>query len=132
MLVISCAIFLLCMMYHILNWLQEKKVADNLTWNAIVIPSLIVLVIWCVVIIIHGIISFPFYYAGYLEQYGMYKWKNWAIQALPLLDYSSILPVPELALKIQKLEGKRQQVLQRRYELISKLIQWMTPELIKC
>lgn len=106
MLVISCAIFLLCMMYHILNWLQEKKVADDLTWNAIVIPSLIVLVIWCVVIIIHGIISFPFYYAGYLEQYGMYKWKNWAIQALPLLDYSSILPVPELALKIQKLEGE--------------------------
>ena len=33
MLVISCAIFLLCMMYYILNWFQEKKVADDLTCN---------------------------------------------------------------------------------------------------
>lgn len=86
--------------------MQDKKVPDYLIGNAIGIPSLIVLAIWCVVVITYGVISFPYYYAGYLEQYGMNKWKNWAKQALPLLDYSSILPVPELALKIQKLEGE--------------------------
>ncbi|EBV8346739.1 hypothetical protein AU696_25750, partial [Salmonella enterica subsp. enterica serovar Stanley] len=106
MLIISCAIFLFFITYNIFSWLQDKKVPDDLIWNAIGIPSLIVLAIWCVVVITYGVISFPCYYAGYLEQYGMNQWKNWAIRALPLLDYSSILPVPELALKIQKLEGE--------------------------
>lgn len=106
MLIISCAIFLFFITYNIFNWLQDKKVPDDLIWNAIGIPSLIVLAIWCVMVITYGVISFPCYYAGYLEQYGMNQWKNWAIRALPLLDYSSILPVPELALKIQKLEGE--------------------------
>ncbi|HEE0107102.1 TPA: hypothetical protein R6W23_003173 [Citrobacter gillenii] len=106
MLIISCAIFLFFITYNIFSWLQDNKVPDCLIWNAIGIPSLIVLAIWCVVVITYGVISFPCYYAGYLEQYGMNKWKNWAKQALPLLDYSSILPVPELALKIQKLEGE--------------------------
>lgn len=106
MLIISCAIFLFFITYNIFSWLQDKKVPDDLIWNAIGIPSLIVLAIWCVVVITYGVISFPCYYAGYLEKYGMNQWKNWAIRALPLLDYSSILPVPELALKIQKLEGE--------------------------
>ncbi|MBJ9160799.1 hypothetical protein I5467_23615, partial [Citrobacter sp. FDAARGOS_156] len=105
-LIISCAIFLFFITYNIFSWLQDKKVPDDLIWNAIGIPSLIVLAIWCVVVIIYGVIYFPCYYAGYLELYGMNRWKNWAIRALPLLDYSSILPVPELALKIQKLEGE--------------------------
>lgn len=103
---ISCVIFLFFITYNIFKWLQDNKVPDDLIWNAIGIPSLIALAIWCVVVIIYGVIYFPYYYASYLEQYGMNQLKNWAKRALPLLDYSSILPVPELALKIQKLEGE--------------------------
>lgn len=106
MLAISFAIFLVFITYRILNWQQGEKVTDELISITLSTPLILVLVIWCVVGMVYCYIAYPFCYAGFLEKYGMNRWQNWARQALPLLDYSSILPVSELALKMQKLEDE--------------------------
>ncbi|MCS2155964.1 hypothetical protein MUU48_03280 [Scandinavium sp. H11S7] len=99
-------IFVLFTTYNVLTWPQDKKVTDDLFFNAFTIPAMVCFGLWCMVAAVCRMLSFPFHYANNLESYGKHVWQSWAIESLVLLNHSSLSPVPDLSLKIQKLEGE--------------------------
>ncbi|MRS90077.1 hypothetical protein GJV04_08505 [Enterobacteriaceae bacterium RIT714] len=106
LLIIIALIFIFFIGYNILTLPQDKNFKEQLFHNGIIIPMMISFFIWTFTASALRIFFFDYHFSEYLTRYGMYEWKNWAIETLILLNYSSITPVPDLALKMQKLEGE--------------------------
>ncbi|WP_312984695.1 hypothetical protein [Atlantibacter sp.] len=105
MVTIVIAIFLLCFGYNALTIPLSDKFGMQLLDKAGGISLSLSLLFIAILVTAYRIIAFHYRFAEYIERYGMYRWKRWAINTLVLLDFSSITPVPDLSLKMQKLEG---------------------------
>lgn len=106
MLTITAVIFLIFISTAILTLPQGKGITSDFIREATFSPVVLCMWVWSIVVWIYMALGYPYHYASHLEKYGLQRWRKWAIESLPVLDYAFILPVPELALKIQKLEGE--------------------------
>ncbi|WP_313083625.1 hypothetical protein [Atlantibacter sp.] len=106
MVYVVIAIFLLCFGYNALTIPMDNKFGPQLLDNAGHVSVSLSLFFISILVTLYHLQAFHYKFAEYIERYGMYQWKRWAINNLVLLDFSSITPVADLSLKMQKLEGE--------------------------